>query len=662
MEHSTIEFHTQAAYKQSIYTPFDLHMPSDYTLSDIVDEAAIYKTGVRRASIVFDDEGWTESPDFGQSTYNAVGAPIGDIWPLGINALIYCLWIALRRCRRKYHTVCLLLLALIPSQFYGAEETGIRVSSSPSRAGETLRVTPAVTDAPDGPSYLCWTLCYDPDCENELDDLAFTHNPLSVANTVDLSSPAPGTYYMRTVMRAVECNGEIVASAVSPTIVYPSDADFVLVRTNQADGEQIDLVADMPAEITAYGVLRFSRDRINDPSLSAYARYNYFVSFPFDVRVGDITGFGTYGRHWLIERYNGLARAQNGYWADSEPNWRRIDDTDSVLHANQGYLLKLNATRMAASNAAVWANGSDVATLYFPAVIPLDLATSANETIPALSEAYRCTIDNSEAWGNDDADRRNADSYWRCIGVPGYEGTWTTEDLTFLYEWNPATNALSVVSATDYTFRPMHAYLVQTPDRIIWVNTDAPSPVIRRRRDCSDREYLLTLHHDESPADRTYIRLSEDPTTTTDFDFGRDLSKEFNDGANIYTLVGSTRVAGNCLPPSDSTLLIPIGLRVAESGDYTLAMPDAAEGITLIDRLIATRTPLALSSYTVHLDAGIADQRFVLELSASPQTITGFSSSVLDSQSSAARKLMIGGQLFILRDACLYDARGARIK
>ena len=121
-------------------------------------------------------------------------------------------------------------------------------------------------------------------------------------------------------------------------------------------------------------------------------------------------------------------------------------------------------------------------------------------------------------------------------------------------------------------------------------------------------------------------------------------------------------MAGNCLPPSDSTLLIPIGLRVAESGDYTLAMPDAAEGITLIDRLTATRTPLGLSSYTVHLDAGIADQRFVLELSASPQTITGFSSSVLDSQPSAARKLMIGGQLFILRDACLYDARGARIK
>ena len=102
--------------------------------------------------------------------------------------------------------------------------------------------------------------------------------------------------------------------------------------------------------------------------MSEFARYNYFISFPFDVKIGDISGIGTVGTDWRILYYDGKGRAEEGFFAERTDNWVMFEDTEDVLHAEEGYLLQLNTYSMQEENEDVWINGMDVACLFFPAL------------------------------------------------------------------------------------------------------------------------------------------------------------------------------------------------------------------------------------------------------------------------------------------------------
>ena len=479
------------------------------------------------------------------------------------------------------------------------------------------------------------------------------------------------------------------------------NADIMLIREHQGQGHQINLKGSgsIKTNKTVYGVLRFNRWTLNNKSTesghavlpvgeqkSLYERFNYFISFPFDVKVGEIFGFGTIGRHYRIFYYDGLGRAKEGFFAErGDDNWRMIDDTDSILHANQGYLLQLNYIRMKDDNTETWpqANLNEVE-LYFPAMNEINTIKLENVTIPALGENYQCTIDLRAAHGgNTEADRRVKDSYWRCIGVPGftsYEATassWTNfnwvadaKNMPYLYEWHMDDNKLSVVTSATYTFKPMHAYLIQNGNSFTWRSVAVPSAssvVARRQAPASEEgyyEFYLEMSKDEEALDHTYVRLTNNESVTTDFDFGQDLSKELNSGANIYTQVGYERLAANNLPLNNQTTIVPVGVTAAEEGEYTFAMPEGTNGtgVTLIDNETGTRTSLALTDYTVTLGKGTYDNRFVLEFSPVAQTPTGIEDAEIVNRKSSNRKLLIDGILYIVKDGQVFDARGTKVK
>jgi len=484
------------------------------------------------------------------------------------------------------------------------------------------------------------------------------------------------------------------------------NADIMLIREHQGQGHQINLKGSgsIKTNKTVYGVLRFNRWTLNNKSTAAghavlpvdeqksqYERFNYMISFPFDVKVGEIFGFGTIGRHYRIFYYDGLGRAQEGFFAErGDDNWRMIDDTDSILHANQGYLLQLNSIRMKDDNTETWpqANLNEVE-LYFPAMNTINTISLADVTIPALGDAYKCKINlkpTYEAQENpkaDEADRRVKDSYWRCIGVPGFTSyefnadtsvnfNWKaeTEELPYLYEWHMDDNKLSVVSSSTFTFKPMHAYLIQNGNSFTWRSVAVPSAssvVARRQAPASEDsyyEFYLEMSKDEEALDHTYVRLTNNESVTTDFDFGQDLSKELNSGANIYTQVGYERLAANNLPLNNQTTIVPVGVKITEEGEYTFAMPEGTNGtgVTLIDNETGTRTSLALTDYTVTLGKGTYDNRFVLEFSPVAQTPTGIEDAETVNRKSSNRKLLIDGILYIVKDGQVFDARGTKVK
>ena len=485
------------------------------------------------------------------------------------------------------------------------------------------------------------------------------------------------------------------------------NADIMLIREHQGQGHQINLKGSgsIKTNKTVYGVLRFNRWTLNNKSTAAghavlpvdeqksqYERFNYMISFPFDVKVGEIFGFGTIGRHYRIYYYDGLGRAKEGFFAErGDDNWRMIDDTDSILHANQGYLLQLNYIRMKDDNTETWpqANLNEVE-LYFPAMNTINTISLADVTIPALGDAYKCKINlqpTYHALNNPDsveADRRVKDSYWRCIGVPGftsYEATassWTnfnwkaeTDSLPYLYEWQMDDNKLSVVSSSTFTFKPMHAYLIQNGKSFTWSRVAVPSAssvVARRQAPASEDgyyEFYLEMSKDEEPQDHTYVRLTDNENVTADFDFGQDLSKELNSGANIFTKVGYERLAANNLPLSEQTTIVPVGVKIAAEGNYTFAMPEGTHGIgvTLVDNETGDRTNLSLFDYSVNLTKGDYANRFILEISPVKQMPTDIENVQGDNvQGAKARKVMVDGILYIVKDGKVFDARGAKVK
>ncbi|MEE1070575.1 MAG: hypothetical protein U0K81_08915, partial [Paludibacteraceae bacterium] len=522
------------------------------------------------------------------------------------------------------------------------------------------------------------------------------------------------------------------------------EADMMILRRHQEDAQCVTFNNDnskLTNIKTVYGVMRFNRwilnnranpDDLNiehctrkDGNQTVYdekttdtyhpvlalneqaptnERGNYFISFPFEVHLSDVFGFGQYGTHWIISNYNGLRRAERGFFIDNCvnedcTNWDYIwDPDDFVLEANKGYLLSLDLDLMKHDNTSFWAHNTGQMELFFPSTANVSTIEKTNYLMDGLSDDYICKINYNKDGNNPEGDRRVKDTYWRCIGVPSfadYDGslyktkedaeneenainwkdnyTWQADysGFPFLYEWNTADNSITPVSAQKYTFRPTFAYLVQNGNPIYWsaVNTK-PSNIVARRQAASEinnYEWKLTLSRNEQIEDQAFVRLSDNEKVTTEFDFNQDLSKEFNYGrSDIYTLIGYEKAAANSLPLSEQTTLIPLGLSIEYNGDYTIAMPDGTAniGVTLIDTESNTRTNLSAGmEYTLTLNKGDYNNRFFIEISPIQQTPTDIEYVTGDSNSQDnVRKVLIDNILYIVRDGQIFDARGARVK
>ena len=502
------------------------------------------------------------------------------------------------------------------------------------------------------------------------------------------------------------------------------ESDVMIIRDHQNAAQCITFANDsskLTAVKTVYGVMRFNRWILNNrggadnldiesctkvvdnqtvydhditnqyhPILepakqtSQYERALYFISFPFDVHLSDVFGFGTYGQHWIIEYYDGLKRAKEGYWIDSDPNWKYVTDpANFVLEKYKGYILCLNLGKMAYDNTDFWAHNISQVELFFPSTTTMEEIAKAEVTMPKLGEEYLCKINRGDGT---EGDRRVKDSYWRCIGVPSYanysnvlkdeEGKtikWQTSYKTFpfLYKWNKTDNTLTPKSTTNFEFETMHAYLVQNGGEIHWsaVNATPDKPnagiIAKVKETTRNYEWRITLTQGEKEQDQAFVRLSDDEQVTTEFDFNQDLSKEFNYGrSDIYTLIGYEKAAANSLPLSEQTTLIPLGLSIEYNGDYTIAMPDGTAniGVTLIDTESNTRTNLSAGmEYTLTLKKGDYNNRFFIEISPIQQTPTDIEY-VENSHDDQARKVLIDNILYIVRDGQIFDARGARVK
>jgi len=442
--------------------------------------------------------------------------------------------------------------------------------------------------------------------------------------------------------------------------------EVMIIRSHHDDANTIQ-VAKSKGSVTAiqtiYGVMTFNKTTLNDNTKSQYERALYWVSFPFDVDLGEAFGFGNYGEHWIMEYYDGEERAKNGAWVDSDTYWKYITNPKGYkLKAGEGYVLCLDLDLLH-NDASVFHHSDEIA-LYFPSLQQDDPLVIANAPTTNTTNvtAHTCEINRPTP----DGDRRIKDSNWNIIGIPCYSdidnstiGKLGLGNLQFLYQYN-ADNTYTAQAATK--FNTMHAYMVQYAGDINWINLYVePAQMAARRNATGKDQYTLrlALQQEGTDHDHTFIRLQED-NVTAEFDMNYDLCKIINRGANIYSMINNVEVAANVLPVEER--IIPIGLDIHETGNYTFAMPDGTDGITaiLIDYETGKETNLLLADYTTELREGTNNGRFALRVR--PNHVATAVETIIDGANGQIQKYIINGALYILNNGQLYDAQGRMVQ
>ena len=446
--------------------------------------------------------------------------------------------------------------------------------------------------------------------------------------------------------------------------------DVMIERTNQDPATQVQAPITYTNNqrsgegSTVYAVMSFTKDHLTDNTLSEQEKLTYWISFPFDVTISDVFGFGEVGQYWMIKYYDGAERADIGWFLDTKTFWKYKTKKSDVLNANTGYVLTLNKKVMD-PNSPIFTNTEKVS-LYFPSTAKIttidpNVYTETEVEVPT----HICTITSP-------ADRTTEDSNWNLIGVPSYANkncTTTTTSVKYFYDYDYHNDKYNVAqNGGTKTFQSMFAYMVQFGGTIDWKSFDfkegAQGLAAKRNTDSDAEQHnlRLELQQNGTKADQTFVQLQDEDATQM-FDMNSDLCKIINAGSNIYSIITAentpVNVAGNVLPIQET--VIPLGVVISAAGEYTFAMPDGTDGIVveLIDYETNTRTNMLLDEYSINLGKGTFENRFALHVKPNKTT-----TSIVDvnTNSNGVKKYLIDGILYMQKDGVLYDAQGKLVR
>ena len=467
-----------------------------------------------------------------------------------------------------------------------------------------------------------------------------------------------------------------------------TNVDVMLIREGAGSGNAITFGEGGSLTTNKIiGAIKLDYDdlvgRVADWTSASRPLLKYFISFPFAVNVSDIFGMGRLGREYIIQRYNGAERARKGFFRGDGTTtfWENLT-ADDVMNAYEGYCVIFDNDYLNDAGSEVWTNkgsGSSVY-LYFPSADNVGAISNTDKTIPVPE--HECKIERTFIEGGKTLSHQNTDSHWNLIGVPifnNHEGDATAgtpgaifvkndgdEDgdgnFHYYYEFNP-NNTFSIAAARGKTFNSMHCYMVQYHGDVTFTGS-APTPAgIAARRTPENKNYKIELqvtNGKEETTNHTYVELREN--ASDEFALNEDVYMDLNNVAtSIYSYAGDYDVAANVLSVANHT--VSVGINVVQEGMCTFSMPSNFSGtVTLIDKFAQTRTNLALEDYEVYLNKGAINDRFELEIDINkmPTAIDGVEGGSL--KDGKAHKFIENGQMYILRDGKVFDARGNRVK
>lgn len=374
----------------------------------------------------------------------------------------------------------------------------------------------------------------------------------------------------------VEAGGRL--NLANPLIV----TDVVL----KAD-ESGSFSANIGAVSTVNGTVKYERTMLDTNW--------YFMSFPCNVNVAEISGGGTIDVDWFIQEYNGAHRATAG----AGGNWSHV--TSGTLTAKKGYIFGLKS-------------GAGTKILSFP----LDKALIQSE---ALSTVPATFYDGSVGTNH---------KGWNLIGQPylsKFAGT--NVGLNYLTTWTGSAYDGKVNTAVA-SINPFEAFFVQVAD-----NNPISFAIEGRQNvrslidaDFSDRVQLSFTS--VTGSDNTNLIMDNDQSTA--YEINKDLEKWITIGTDkpqLYTQLEGISYAYNALP-MNAVINLPVGFYTKTAGSTTISV-NASQAPSLSKLFLtdnntspAIVTDLLTSDYTFNATGGTDNVRFVITAQRiSTETIQG---------------------------------------
>ena len=373
----------------------------------------------------------------------------------------------------------------------------------------------------------------------------------------------------------------------------------------------------------------------------------YFISFPSDVTIANITGspaLGTLGTNWFIMYYDGAQRGTSG---TTLTNWKTITSimaatTYPKLNQYQGYIIGL-------------LSGSSEITFTLDKTV---LSTETTRNIPvAANNAGAISATNHG---------------WNLIGQPYLSkyATNTGSDMTNIYKFNGSTY-------TDYhndayvqnlpIIAPFGAYFTKVTAGGSLSFGLGSRQGVRSSVSTTLADVVFLDCTTATGIDRTNIIM--DDTQSASYQNGVDYEKMITTETaipQVYTVLGGLNYSYNVLPTS-SVVNLPLAIYTQTAGSTTISV-DASKASSLSKLLLtdngvspATVTDLLTSNYTFTASAGTNNTRFAITAQR-----VATENNVMDTDVDAPKLSIINYQLSINNLAGnetvrVYDALGRMV-
>ena len=342
-------------------------------------------------------------------------------------------------------------------------------------------------------------------------------------------------------------------------------------------------------------------------NLHTDAKTWYFITLPFDTKVGDIRTYSKSGTatSYAIRYYDGANRALNG----TGNNWKNYTK-DDIIPAGMGF---------------IYQTANDARTTF----VAQDNATKQH--ILSNKEFKKSLLKNvSEVTAN---------KGWNLVGNP-WQTYYNIHKMNFtapITVWDMSNKkyvAYSIID-DDYAIKPLEAIFVQCPDELneisfpidgrqltdVIESQNGARAADRSITQVGERKLIDVELSDGELTDKT--RFVMNPAASMEYELSCDASKFLSMDSSvpqIYTIENGEQLAINERPLDKGS--VQLGLRLAEGGTFTISAPrNQFQNIVLVDNETGSETELGNDgSYTFTADAGTNESRFALRIGGSVVT------------------------------------------
>lgn len=337
-------------------------------------------------------------------------------------------------------------------------------------------------------------------------------------------------------------------------------------------------------------------------SVTLYDRVNEwdFLSFPFDVKVGDLRSLYE-GTPYAIRKYDGQKRAE-GLMNET---WVRMT-SDSILHAGQGYIWQT----------APIVQGQTYNGIFVDAMQTVNKNNIfTNDDVEVALNYYESEFPHNRSWN--------------LIGnpYPAYYDIRAMQTSSPVTVWDTYSKNYRAYSPLDdaYILNPGQAFFVQRPvneESITFLKEGRQIDMTVRSIDYTNRAASITersvfnvVISGGEMNDRTRFVINN--TAQMDYEEGRDASKFMSDDeqtVEIYTMQDDILYSINERPFANG--IVEIGVRTGVDAMYTITLDANFDNeVYLIDRETGTETRIdGTEGYSFYANKGSIEGRFAIRL------------------------------------------------